>query len=203
MEETIFGHSSISKRAIYAHYGVYSTSPKSERSFPQGEVEMERQGLFASLSRGQSNPRPRVFIGLFLLKQKAKLCGFFERGMGQLAHFVSPVALRVTALDRIPLISRRERDGTTRSLRFASCPPGYGCAVILDRAVFASLSRGQSNPLRGFSSSHYFTWNKKRSLTASLFVSKEREGFEPSVLWQTPDFETGPFDHSGISPRFA
>ena len=76
MEETIFGHSSISKRAIYAHYGVYSTSPKSERSFPQGEVEMERPGLFASLSRGQSNPRPRVLIGLFLLKQKAKPCGF-------------------------------------------------------------------------------------------------------------------------------
>ena len=181
MEETIFGHSSISKRAIYAHYGVYSTSPKSERSFPQGEVEMERQGLFASLSRGQSNPRPRVFIGLFLLKQKAKLCGFFERGMGQLAHFVSPVALRVTALDRIPLISRRERDGTTRSLRFASCPPGYGCAVILDRAVFASLSRGQSNPrprvLIGL-----FLLKQKAKPCGFAFCFKEREGFEPSVL---------------------
>ena len=101
-------------------------------------------------------------------------------------------------------LSRRERDGTAQSHSVPSPPFGLRPeAVILDRAVFASLSRGQSNPLRGFSSTHYFTWNKKRSLTASLFVSKEREGFEPSVLWQTPDFETGPFDHSGISPRFA
>ena len=111
---------------------------------------------------------------------------------------------RSLRFNSIPPLSRRERDGTAQSHSVPSPPFGLRPeAVILDRAMFASLSRGQSIPLRGFSSTHYFTWNKKRSLTASLFVSKEREGFEPSVLWQTPDFETGPFDHSGISPRFA
>ena len=30
----------------------------------------------------------------------------------------------------------------------------------------------------------------------------EREGFEPSVPCGTTVFETVPFDHSGISPRF-
>ena len=31
---------------------------------------------------------------------------------------------------------------------------------------------------------------------------EEREGFEPSVRFRTPDFESGTFDHSATSPVF-
>ena len=68
--------------------------------------------------------------------------------MGQDVHFVS-----------IPFPSLKEREGLDDKLTsFRKSPFGLRPeAVILDRAVFASLSRGQSNPLRGFSSIHYFT----------------------------------------------
>ena len=115
-----------------------------------------------------------------------------ERGIRRLSHIL---------FLRFSLSPRREEgldDGLT-SFR----PPPYGLrplAVISKPAVFASLSRVLSNPLRGFDP---LPLKQKEPHKGALFVSKEREGFEPSVLWQTPDFETGPFDHSGISPRFA
>ena len=58
-------------------------------------------------------------------------------------HFASPFTL-----------SLGEREGLDKTFTsFHVLPFGLRPeAVILDRAVFASLSRGQSNPLRGFSS---------------------------------------------------
>lgn len=36
---------------------------------------------------------------------------------------------------------------------------------------------------------------------AGTLILEEKEGFEPSVRQnRTPDFESGPFDHSGTSP---
>ena len=74
--------------------------------------------------------------------------------------------------------SLRERDGTTISLR--SLLP-YGLrplAVILDCVWFASLTRGQSNPLRGFGVSLVET---KTRLCSLVFVSRrERDGTKSS-----------------------
>ena len=48
---------------------------------------------------------------------------------------------------------------------------------------------------------------RKKPLTrpkpASGFWSAERVGFEPTVTFATPDFESGTFDHSDTSPRGA
>ena len=38
------------------------------------------------------------------------------------------------------------------------------------------------------------------SITASLYLFAEREGFEPPVAFTTPVFKTGAFDHSATSP---
>ena len=35
------------------------------------------------------------------------------------------------------------------------------------------------------------------------FILAEREGFEPSVPFSTPDFESGTIDHSATSPQRA
>ena len=79
-------------------------------------------------------------------------------------------------------LSRRERDGTAQSHSVPSPPFGLRPeAVILDRAVFASLSRGQSNPLRGFPNTH-LPLKQKAKPFGFAFCFKEREGFEPSVL---------------------
>ena len=73
-----------------------------------------------------------------------------ERGRGRLGLFVALDALRVTAL-----------------------------AAISKPAVFASLSRVLSNPLRGLEP---LTYEIKRTPQGGSFYFKEREGFEPSVL---------------------
>ena len=80
-----------------------------------------------------------------------------------------------------PLPSRRERDWTARSTTFPSPPFGLRPkAVILDRAVFASLSRGQSNPLRGFPNSH-LPLKQKAKPFGFAFCFKEREGFDDGL----------------------
>ena len=97
---------------------------------------------------------PRVLIACFLVKQKTKPCGF--------------------------AFCFKEREGWDGSVSLFPSPP-FGLrhmAVILDRAAFASLSRGQSSPRRGFSSP-VFLWNKKRSLAASLFVSRRERDSNP------------------------
>ena len=88
------------------------------------------------------------------------------------------------------LFSIKEREGLDAKFTSFHLPP-FGLrpeAVILDRAVFASLSRGQSNPLRGFSSSFILLKQKKRSLAASLFCFKEREGLDCSVTFSSLTF---------------
>ena len=74
-------------------------------------------------------------------------------------------------------LSRRERDGTAQSHSVPSPPFGLRPeAVILDRAVFASLSRGQSNPLRGFSSTIISLETKSEALRLRfLFQRRERD----------------------------
>ena len=45
--------------------------------------------------------------------------------------------------------------------------------------------------------------NRLVSYRASRLFLAERVGFEPTVREnRTPDFESGPFDHSGTSPNF-
>ena len=71
----------------------------------------------------------------------------------------SPLSIRERDWTRcslrfLPISSLMEREGLDDSVTSFPSPP-FGLrpeAVILDRAVFASLSRGQSNPRRGFSS---------------------------------------------------
>ena len=77
--------------------------------------------------------------------------------------------------------SLRERDGTTISLRSLLPSRLRPLAVILDCVWFASLTRSQSNPLRGFSST-FLTLKQKVEPFGSTFRFKEREGFEPSDL---------------------
>ena len=74
-------------------------------------------------------------------------------------------------------LSRRERDGTAQSHSVPSPPFGLRPeAVILDRAVFASLSRGQSNPLRGFSSTIISLETKSEALRLRFsFQRRERD----------------------------
>ena len=85
---------------------------------------------------------------------------------------------RSLRFNSIPPLSRRERDGTAQSHSVPSPPFGLRPeAVILDRAVFASLSRGQSNPL--FSSTHCF---------------KEKEGVDDKLT----SFRMSP---SGLRPE--
>ena len=74
-------------------------------------------------------------------------------------------------------LSRRERDGTAQSHSVPSPPSGLRpVAVILDRAVFASLSRGQSNPLRGFSSTNFSLETKSEALRLRFsFQRRERD----------------------------
>ena len=84
---------------------------------------------------------------------------------------------RSLRFNSIPPLSRRERDGTAQS---HSVPlPPFGLrpeAVILDRAVFASLSRGQSNPLRGFSSTIISLETKSEAFRLRfLFQRRERD----------------------------
>ena len=43
--------------------------------------------------------------------------------------------------------------------------------------------------------------HKKRALQSKTLFLAENEGFEPPVPCGTPVFKTGPFDHSGNSPR--
>ena len=44
-------------------------------------------------------------------------------------------------------------------------------------------------------------FTQKSQVSAWLYA--ERVGFKPTVrLGRTPDFESGPFDHSGIFPDF-
>ena len=91
-----------------------------------------------------------------------------ERGMGQLAHFISLVLSP----------SLQEREGLDKTFTsFHVLPFGLRPeAVILDRAVFASLSRGQSNPLRGFSSTSFSLETKSEALRLRFsFQRRERD----------------------------
>ena len=90
-----------------------------------------------------------------------------------------------------PSLSRRERDGTAQSHSVPSPPFGLRPeAVILDRAVFASLSRGQSNPLRGFSSTSFSLETKSEALRLRFsFQRRER------------DSTLGPVTDSGFRDR--
>ena len=126
-----------------------------------------------------------------------------ERGMGRLSHFQFPHFLsQYESIYRslkeregwdgsvtfssltfslntraFTALSRRERDGTAQSHSVPSPPFGLRPeAVILDRAVFASLSRGQSNPLRGFSSTIISLETKSEALRLRfLFQRRERD----------------------------
>ena len=92
-----------------------------------------------------------------------QLLSQYERGIGRLGHFVSLAAQSLPSWRgrnwTLPSFhsgnsSLNTREGLDDSVTSFPSPP-FGLrpeAVILDRAVFASLSRGQSNPRRGFSS---------------------------------------------------
>ena len=102
-------------------------------------------------------------------------------------HFASPFTLSQGERGRLDKtftsfqfhspLSRRERDGTAQSHSVPSPPFGLRPeAVILDRAEFASLSRGQSNPLRGFSSTIISLETKSEALRLRfLFQRRERD----------------------------
>ena len=45
-----------------------------------------------------------------------------------------------------------------------------------------------------------FSWALGRPRPLPALLLEEREGFEPSVRFRTPDFESGTFDHSATSP---
>ena len=119
-----------------------------------------------------------------------------ERGIGSFGHFQFPHVLSqyesilTHSKEREGLdngltsfrqsfhpLSRRERDGTAQSHSVPSPPFGLRPeAVILDRAVFASLSRGQSNPLRGFSSTSFSLETKSEALRLRFsFQRRERD----------------------------
>ena len=74
--------------------------------------------------------------------------------------------------------SLKVREGWDKTFTSFRSPP-FGLrpeAVILDRAVFASLSRGQSNPLRGFSSTIISLETKSEALRLRfLFQRRERD----------------------------
>ena len=76
------------------------------------------------------------------------------------------------------IISLKEREGLDAKFTSFHLPP-FGLrpeAVILDRAVFASLSRGQSNPLRGFSSTIISLETKSEALRLRFsFQRRERD----------------------------
>ena len=87
-------------------------------------------------------------------------------------HFASPFTL--SQFER-PLSRKEGLDKTFTSfhvLPFGLRPE----AVILDRAVFASLSRGQSNPLRGFSPTIISLETKSEAFRLRfLFQRRERD----------------------------
>ena len=97
------------------------------------------------------------------------------RGIGQLAHFISQALSRSHNSSALSLKEREGWDGELTSFR----SPPFGLrpeAVILDRAVFASLSRGQSNPLRGFSSTIISLETKSEALRLRFsFQRRERD----------------------------
>ena len=82
---------------------------------------------------------------------------------------------RSLRFNSIPPLSRRERDGTAQSHSVPSPPFGLRPeAVILDRAVFASLSRVLSNPRRGFSSSFILLKQKAKPFGFAFCFKGER-----------------------------
>lgn len=126
----------------------------------------ERDGIVRSLSvpsrslsgQGQSDTLEKCIISL---KEREGLDAKFTS-----FHLPPP-----------PPLSRRGRDWTRWSTPFPILPFGLRPeAVILDRAVFASLSRGQSNPLRGFSSTIISLETKSEALRLRfLFQRRERD----------------------------
>ncbi len=70
---------------------------------------------------------------------------------------------------------------------------------ILDFAVFACGSREVNRTLCEGS---IFIYEKRWNPQGGPSFFKEGEGFEPSVLLQTPVFEAGSFDHSDNPPKF-
>ena len=55
-----------------------------------------------------------------------QLLSQYERGIGRLGHFVSLAGIPLSFNTRDTPLSIRERDWTRCSLRFTSCPSGYG-----------------------------------------------------------------------------
>lgn len=98
-----------------------------------------------------------------------------ERGMGRLSHILF---LLVLSQYKSIYLSLKEREGLDGELTSFRSPP-FGLrpeAVIFDRAVFASLSRGQSNPLRGFSSTSFSLETKSEALRLRFsFQRRERD----------------------------
>ena len=78
-------------------------------------------------------------------------------------------------------------EGGIQLARFATSLPTcrYAAALVeRDSKSATTLDQNEQGPHKG-----------------ALFVLAERVGFEPTVREnRTPDFESGPFDHSGTSP---
>ena len=128
------------------------------RTFAEGLIEIfrpqkrERHLLF--------HVKKQFTGGVFLSKKPAS--SLMEKGgIGLCRHSISATSLSIRERDWTrcslrfrPISSLMEKEGLDDSVTSFPSPP-FGLrpeAVILDRAVFASLSRGQSNPRRGFSS---------------------------------------------------
>ena len=106
-----------------------------------------------------------------------------ERGIRSFGHFQFPLVhtqdkRRFSLNTRNFPLTLKEREGLDDELTSFRSPP-FGLrpeAVILDRAVFASLSRGQSNPLRGFSSTNFSLETKSEALRLRFsFQRRERD----------------------------
>ena len=98
-----------------------------------------------------------------------------KRGIGSFGHFQFPHVL--SQYESI-LTHSKEREGWDKTFTsFHVLPFGLRPeAVILDRAEFASLSRGQSNPLRGFSSTIISLETKSEALRLRFsFQRRERD----------------------------
>ena len=125
---------------------------------PRGLIE-----IFHPQKRGRHllfHVKKQFTGGVFLSKKPAS--SLMEKGgIGLCRHSISATSLSIRERDWTrcslrfrPISSLMEKEGLDDSVTSFPSPP-FGLrpeAVILDRAVFASLSRGQSNPRRGFSS---------------------------------------------------
>ena len=138
LQKTVYwGYFSFKKASVLSHgEGRDWTLP----AFHSGNSSL---GIKRSHSSIRESPSSR----------RKTLLSQYERGIGRLGHFVSLAGIPLSFNTRDTPLSKM-REGLDKMLTsFRILPFGLRPeAVILDRAVFASLSRGQSNPRRGFSS---------------------------------------------------